>query len=224
MHLRVLNGSPRGLKSNTKLLLDNLVESFQATGEHRVDVTVLLRERKPQEWLRVTREADVVLLAFPLYADAMPGIVKEYIEAVSPLRNDARKPTFFFLVQSGFPEALHCRHVARYLKKVCRRLGAPHGGTLVRGGVEGIQVMPPWMTRKLYALCSRAGKELGGSSEWSEELVTQFAGRERYGAMGRGVLRLLSAVGVANMYWNQQMKAHGVRDRSDDQPLLDSVD
>ncbi len=148
MNLRVFNGSPRGLKSNTRILLNHFEKGFLAAGEHRFDVTLLLRERKPQEWLRNTREADVVLLAFPLYADAMPAIVKEYLEAISPLRDDEVKPTLMFLVQSGFPEAAHSRFVARYLEKVCRRLKVTHGGTLVRGGVEGIQVMPTWMTKK----------------------------------------------------------------------------
>mgnify|MGYP002725826336 CR=1 FL=1 len=219
MNLRVFNGSPRGLKSNTKILLDHFGEGFLAAGEHQLDGTLLLRERKPQEWLRNTREADVVLLAFPLYADAMPAIVKEYLEAISPLRGESQKPTFMFLVQSGFPEAAHSRFVARYLEKVCRRLGVTHGGTLVRGGVEGIQVMPPWMTKKLFALCGRAGEELGRDGTWSDGLTKEFAGRESYGAVGRGVLRALSAVGVTQMYWKQQMKSHGVLGQSRAQPL-----
>jgi hypothetical protein len=219
MRLHVFNGSPRGLKSNTRLMVDQMCAGISATGAHEVGVTYLLREHKPQEWLRLTRQAEVVLLAFPLYADAMPGVVKEYLEALVPLRQDGYKPTFIFLVQSGFPEAVHSRSVARYLEKLCRRLGAPHGGTLVRGGVEGIQVMPPWMTRTLYRLCVDAGEELGATGTLSPDLCRRFAGRERYGAVGRGVLRVLKVMGVTDMYWKQQMKQHGVLERSRARPL-----
>jgi NAD(P)H-dependent FMN reductase len=218
MRLLVVNGSPRGLKSNTRLLLDRLVEGFEGEGGEALEVLYLLRQREPALWLERVRSAEAVLLAFPLYADAMPAVVKELIEALGELRKTEGGPPFYYLVQSGFPEAHHSRFVARYLEKLCRRLGVRHGGTLVRGGVEGIQVMPPSMTKKLYALCTEAGRELARSGAWSEDLRRRFAGREKFGAWGRLVVRTLRATGIINMYWKGQLKQHGAWDRRDARP------
>ena len=68
--------------------------------------------------------ADAVLLGMPLYTDAMPGLVMAFIEALAP-RVGAVNPPLGFLVQSGFPEALHSRPLERYLEKLARRLGSP---------------------------------------------------------------------------------------------------
>ena len=83
--------------------------------------------------------AECVLLGFPLYTDAMPGMVKHFIEALEPLAGRKDNPSLGFLVQSGFPEGLHSRYVERYLEKLAERLGCPYLGTIVKGNGEGVR-------------------------------------------------------------------------------------
>ena len=71
----------------------------------------------------------------------MPAIVKQFIEALEPLKNRENNPPMGFIVQSGFPEALHSRYVEHYLQKLAARLNAPYLGTIVKGGGEGIRMM-----------------------------------------------------------------------------------
>jgi hypothetical protein len=78
---------------------------------------------------------EYVLLAFPLYTDAMSGGVKRFIELLRPISQHSRKahPKLLFLVQSGFPEAIHSRAIEKYLQKLAHRLNCDYVGTIIRG-------------------------------------------------------------------------------------------
>lgn len=70
-------------------------------------------------------------------------VVKTYIEAFKPrvdiAKAEGANPILGFMVQSGFPEALHSRLLQRNLEKLVRRLCASYAGTVVRGGGEALQ-------------------------------------------------------------------------------------
>jgi hypothetical protein len=65
-----------------------------------------------------------------------------------------------FVMQSGFPESTHLRHVERYLAKLAARLGSPYLGALIKGGGEGIRLMPDTMNRKLFDQLIALGQSL----------------------------------------------------------------
>ena len=166
MQLAVFNGSPRGLKSNTRLLMEQMLAGFEAAGgEADVSIHYLARTKQIAEQVAAYEAADLVILAFPLYTDSMPGICKVFIEALAPVQ---KQPGFKigFLVQSGFPEAEHSAHVEAYLEKLTDRLGAEYIGTIIKGGVEGIQIQPEQMTRKLYESMQAFGKDLAETGNW----------------------------------------------------------
>ena len=73
MRLLVLNGSPRGPRSNTDVLLDPLVAGFTAAGGELTGRLHLVRSSHADEAVRAFPSADAVLLAFPLYCDALPA-------------------------------------------------------------------------------------------------------------------------------------------------------
>ena len=81
------------------------------------------RVKGTDKFLKLFQEAEQVLLAFPLYTDCMPGIVKVFIESLEPLCSREGNPDVGFIVQSGFPEAIHSRYVEKYLEKPSLRLG-----------------------------------------------------------------------------------------------------
>jgi NAD(P)H-dependent FMN reductase len=103
-----------------------------------------------QQYRRHFSAAEVIWLGFPFYTDAMLGIVKSFIELLAPLIGRADNPPIGFLVNSGFPEALHTRYVERYLEKLAVRLNAPYLGTIVKGGGEGLRMMPAERTVDLF--------------------------------------------------------------------------
>ncbi len=200
------NGSPRGPKSNTRILLGHIAAGLEATDREVVDILYLVRSRERERQLQLITAADAVLIAFPLYTDAMPGLVKQFFEDLAALPDQTHHPPLAFLVQSGFPEAAHSRPVERYLTRFTRRLGCRYLGTTVRGGVEGIQARPPWMTRRLYALMRELGMTLSETSGFDPGVLRRLAPREKMSPLRRTIFALLQRIGVGNFYWDMQLK------------------
>ena len=165
-----------------------------------------------------------MILAFPLYCDGTPSLVKDFIEQLAPLRVRARNPPMGFIVQSGFPEALHSRAVERYLCKLAGRLHSPYLGTVVRGGVEGIQVMPGWMTGKLFRRFEELGRRFAETGRFDPALIAQLAGPERFTWSGRLLFRLLAALGLTRWYWDTKLKNNGVYEHRFARPYLPARD
>ncbi len=215
MKLMLCNGSPRGESGNTAILLKHFTDGFTAAPENSFEVAYLRRVGEHADVAARCREAGAVIIAFPLYADSMPAIVKDFIEA---LGTGGPCPPVGFIVQSGFPEAVHSRSVEKYLEKLARRLGSRYLGTVIRGGVEGIQIMPPLMTRRLFMAFKSLGRHFGVTREFHPRITRSLAAKERLSAMGRLVLRLMRAAGLADYYWNMNLKRHDAFARRFDHP------
>jgi NAD(P)H-dependent FMN reductase len=206
MKLVFINGSPRGKSSNTALLLDRFLSGFQSVDkEIRVDYFYLKKKGQAEQAVQALNQADIAIIAFPLYTDAMPGIVKELFEVLHPdsFRNTRLK--LGFIVQSGFPESHHSTFVERYLVKLARRMGIDYLGTMIKGGVEGIQIQPRWMTRYLD-LFYEQGQYLALEWEFSREIIQKLKNPDRMRGFRLLLFRLLRKAGLSNYYWNMQLK------------------
>jgi NAD(P)H-dependent FMN reductase len=208
MKLTVFNGSPRGQKSNTKILLERFLQGFQETPGNSHEIYYLNRIRQAATFQQAFGQAGVALLAFPLYTDAMPGLVKAFIETLGTYCTREHNPAIGFIVQSGFMEATHSRHVEKYLEKLSARLGSRYLGTVIKGGVEGIQVQPPGMTRKLFERFSLLGRAFGQTGRFDEAILRELAQPERLTKPMIVLLTLMGMTGLTNFYWNNQMKAN----------------
>jgi len=215
MRRLLLNGSPRGKESNSRLLLGWLAEGLAETTPLVLDLAHASADEAREAFL----DADQVVFAFPLYTDAMPALVKRFIESlgdVDPARLQGKQVAF--IVQSGFPEAIHTETLATYLARLCVRLGLRHLGTINKGGVEGIRIMPPPLVRKTKQRFIRAGRELATLGEFTPALVATLAGRRNLGWGRTQLFHVLSWLGVTNYYWNTMLKKHGAFTRRFDQP------
>ncbi len=218
MRLLVLDGSPRAPRSNTGLLLDALLRGFTAGGGVVIGRHSLVRPAGRGEAVRQFADADAVLLGFPLYVDAMPAPVMEFIEALAPRVHAAPNPALLFLVQSGFPEACHSRPVERLLEKVARRLGAPYLGTVVRPGTEGIRTMAEsWIARRL-APFEALGRGLARDGRLDPSIVASLAWPERLGSGPIWSVRVAIGRFFAHRFWNAQLRAHGALGDRDARP------
>ena len=221
MKLTIFNGSPRGKKSNTAILMNHFIQGFTSDGENQenqVDIAYLVHIKKTDQHVKMFAEAQRVILAFPLYTDAMPGIVKYFIEQLEPLCGKKNSFDLGFLVQSGFPEAHHSRFIEKYLEKLTARLGGNYLGTVVRGGVEGISIQPPLMTKKLFSAFYRLGDHFGKTGAFHKEIIRSLAKREHLSGFARFFYRLLNLTGLTNFYWNSQLKANKAYNQRFNQP------
>ncbi|MGA1983752.1 MAG: NAD(P)H-dependent oxidoreductase [Acidobacteriaceae bacterium] len=215
--LLLLNGSPRGERSNSMKMLARVAEGWERGTGSRPETLHLARKADFDRAIAAFATTDVVLLGLPLYTDSMPALVKAYIEALTPRVAVARaggvNPRFGFLVQSGFPEALHSRALERYLEKLARRLGAPYAGTIVRGGGESLQMMPDDANKKLWARLRVMGEQLARDGRFGAEELKAVAGTERYSALTGALLWLVAKLPIVQFYWNRKLKKNGAWER-----------
>lgn len=217
MRLTVFNGSPRTRTSNTGLLLDHLLAGFTANGGEVDGHHYLAQPARRRRQVEAFAAAETALIAFPLYVDAMPAPVKEFIEALAPLAGRADNPGLLFLVQSGFPEACHSRPVEAWLERFARRMNAPYLGTIVKGGAEGIRERPAAMQKNIYRPFHDLGVALARTAALDPRLLAAIAGRERYAPLALKVLApLMMRLGIG--WWDRQLRENGAYERRDAAP------
>lgn len=234
------NGSPRGKAGNTAILLEHFTRGFMSARGNSYELAYLKEMKCHAAIAAGCLKAQAVIIAFPLYADSMPAVVKDFIETLvessgSPaVRNkkgaskrtakNGAMPPLGFIVQSGFPETAHSRYVEKYLEKLARRMNAPYLGTVIRGGVEGIQSMPRFLTRRLFTAFRSLGRHFGVTKEFHPIIVKSLAGRDRMSAPGRAVFRLLLMTGLVDMGWDMMLKKNGVYQHRFDRPYITKKD
>jgi multimeric flavodoxin WrbA len=215
--LTVFNGSPRGVHSNTNILLDHFLKGFQSISGRETTIVNLIRPQELKQSLEAYQQAECVILGFPLYTDAMPAIDKTFIEMLADCRN-GNNPPMGFLVQSGFSEARHSRHVERYLQKLTARLNSPYLGSIIKGGIEGIQIRPESMTRKLFESYFQIGESFAESGQFDPNLLKKLARPESYPAYLGPLFSLFTKLPKSSWYWDHQMKENGVFEKRFNRP------
>ncbi len=214
--ITVFNGSPRGKKGNTPIMLEEIMKGF--SGEYKIHH--LVRVNEIDEQVMAFRNANCVWLGFPLYTDVMPGLVKNFIEGLEPLLGRNNNPALGFLVQSGFPEGTHSRYVERYLEKLAQRLNSPYLGTIVKGNGEGIRVMPAEATQSLFDNLQTLGKNLAETGKLNPEILETIAKPERYPRILGPIFRIFLNTKIAHSYFDGMMHENSAYERRNDQPFL----
>jgi hypothetical protein len=216
--LLLLNGSPRGERSNSMKMLTRVAEGWQLSGGKAPEVIHLAQRLRFDRAVAAFAEADVVLLGLPLYTDSMPGLVMSYIEALAPRVSVVGNPTLAFLIQSGFPEALHSRPLEHYLEKLARRFASPYAGTIVRGGGESLQMMPDNANKKLWAQLRNLGTQLACDGRFGPAELKAISGRERFSPFTAALLSVACKLPIAQFYWNGMLKKNGAWQQRFDAP------
>jgi hypothetical protein len=196
-----------------------VIEGWKGAGAPEPDILHLAQRGDFERAVERFPGADTVLLGTPLYTDAMPALVKQYIEALAPGMESASqgnvRPTLGFLVQSGFEEALHSRPLERYFEKLVRRLGSPYAGTIVRGCGWSLQAMPESENRELVDHLRALGEQLARDRRFSEAELRAVAGTERFSPIAAAWLSLAFSqpAAIPNSYLDRAMEKNGVWDR-----------
>ncbi len=218
MKLTVFNGSPRGKGSSTRVLLEHFLHGFMTAGGNTYELVYLNRVREGDKFVNLFQEAEHVLLAFPLYTDCMPAIVKAFIESLESLCGREGNPDIGFMVQGGFPEAIHSRYVEKYLEKLASRLGCRYVGTIIKGGCEGIRARPARRTRKLFESFYQLGQIYGETGLFDGELVHTLAQPERLPGLLAMLFKLLVKTRFFTSYWDNMLKENDAYEKRFDKP------
>ncbi len=220
MKLVIINGSPRNKKSNSRILADEFLKGFNSIDREEADIYFLASKKQREEAVKAFCQNTTILFIFPLYTDAMPGIVKEFFEKIY-LEPKIEAQKVGYIVQSGFPEAKHSVYLEKYLERFTqKRLNAEYLGTVIRGGVEGIQIMPPGMTARLFNTFRKLGEHFARTGEFSESIKQKLGKPYTLSARRLLLFRLISLTGLNNFYWNSMLKKYGSYERRFDKPFM----
>jgi multimeric flavodoxin WrbA len=214
--MTVFNGSPRGNKGNTPIMLQEFQRGFGDDSQTHH----LVKTRDIAKQLEAFKNAECVWLGFPLYTDCMPGLVKNFIEELDALSSQRNNPPIGFLVQSGFPEGTHSRYVERYLKKLADRLGSPYLGTIVKGNGEGTRLRSREMNEKLFDVLQSLGKGLAEVGQLDPEILQEIAKPERYPRILEPIFKAFLRTKLAHSYFDTMLVENGAFERRFDQPFI----
>ena len=219
MQLTVFNGSPRGRKSNSKIILDQFLAGFEATPGNSYELHYLNRLNDIDRFVLAYGEAETVLLTHPLYTDAMPAIVKDFIEHLEPFVGKESNPTIGFIVQSGFVAAAHSRYVERYWEKLSRRLDSPYLGTIIKGGCEPLHRSEKQFKKVLDGFFE-LGKDFGETGQFNEKMVKKLAEPEKISTLMRLIVQLVWKIS-GNGYWDDWLKENEAYEKSFARPYTE---
>ena len=148
----------------------------------------------------------------------MPGIVKEFFEDLVGTENTMQKKVGF-IVQSGFPESIHSVALERYLEKLTKRLGHLYLGTVIKGGVEGIKIMPPGMTKKLFNQFEKLGSYFAEFHKFDPQITKQLSKPYKFSALRIQFFKLISKTGLTNFYCDMHLKKNNAFEQRYDKPF-----
>jgi hypothetical protein len=191
--------------------MEHFLEGFRKVSKEEVPIFYLANLSKMEEHVKAFEDAENVIIIFPLYCDSMPGLVKEFIERISLIEN-AQDKRVGFIVQSGFPEAIHSTFIERYLQKLAARQKWDYLGTVIKGGVEGIQIMPPLMTKKLFDNFNDLGKHFGTTNSFDPEILKALRKPLKLSKQRLLFFRFGNIFGLTNYYWNSNLKKNNAFD------------
>jgi len=135
----IINGSPKAKISVSKLLIDFLQTQFSPAAQV-FQATQLLDKTLDSEEYRKILQADVLLLVFPLYIDALPApLVKvlNTLEIIIKNTKPSKLPLLYAVVNCGFFEAQHNLLAIEILENFASRCGLNwmHGLAIGSGGL-----------------------------------------------------------------------------------------
>lgn len=196
----IINGSPKGKNGNTEIFIRNFLSGMC----EKVEVRRIVEEDYEKLAVQVL-EYDSIILALPLYIHSMPGITMRFIEHLET--NATKRPMHIgFILQCGFPEGFQCDYLERYFKTLAEELNMNYLGTLVKTDAAGINVMPGFMTRKLFASLKEFGKVYEKTHKFDRAIIERMKQPYKVEGIQLRFMKLAKKLGLMDIMWNKSLK------------------
>ena len=187
----LLVGSPHGRKSTSQALGGYLLEQLNASGLQTETIQLypaLGSRERAQSLLKAVASNDLIVLAFPLYVDSLPGPITRALELISAQRttvqlaNEAERPAFVAVVNSGFPEAEQNRTALAICAQFAQASGFTWAGGLALGGGSSVVNGTPldqlgWRGNSIRASLELTAGSLASGNPTPDEAVRLMAKR-----------------------------------------------
>jgi NAD(P)H-dependent FMN reductase len=214
MKLTIVNGSPRGRKSNSDRILQWLLADIKDTSGFSYEKIYVVDIKERESQIDMLKASDSIVVIFPLYTDCMPGITKDYFEYMESNKNIFEGKAITFIVHSGFPEAIQSRAVEKYNEYLARLLKMDYMGTIIMGGSEALSAAPDNMFKKKITCFKAIGKSIVQKKPLTAEDKADIEKPE----LLPWYMIFIMKLNVSNFFWNSMLKKNNAFDKRFDKP------
>lgn len=217
-------GSPKVKKRATSGILgEYLLDRLKADGWQTETLTLkasLSREKGQTELCGAVDRSDLIILAFPLYIDALPYLVTKALEIIAGHRKtqgNEKPQRMFALINNGFPESYQNALALAICRTFADRSGIAWAGCLAVGAGEAMgggqdlteskRSGPP--VNHIIGALDRAGKDLARGKAVSPDTQNRIS-KSPIPLVSFGIWRWLFAK-LGDKWWIQQAKENGIK-------------
>ena len=220
----LLVGSPRGKKSSSTNLGTYLLTALQKKGLKTLQTQwighALRSQDKIQQMLEAIDEADIIILAAPLYDDCEPYIVIKIMELIVARQKELAKTSkestgkiFSVIVNCAFPELHHNVAALQIYRKFASDVGFHWGGSLAISAGEALQGKEGKslddvgsMAKKVKGVLDRMADSFSEGSPPADEIMSIIPS-----FFYHGPLSFLGSLfnGINNRMWASRAKKKG---------------
>ena len=133
MKIGIINGSPRGKKSNSEILIKYLCSLLE---EHQINKYYLFSSKIHSEIKSEIHNADVLIFVFPLYIDSIPSSLLDILLKFEEEKIINSKTKIYCIVNNGFFEGKQNQLAILQMKNWCQKTGAEWGQGIGIGAGE----------------------------------------------------------------------------------------
>ena len=133
MKIGIINGSPRGKKSNSEILIKYLCSLLE---EHQINKYYLFSSKIDSEIKSEIHNADALIFAFPLYIDSIPSSLLDILLKFEEEKIVNSKTKIYCIVNNGFFEGKQNQLAILQMKNWCQKTGAEWGQGIGIGAGE----------------------------------------------------------------------------------------
>jgi NAD(P)H-dependent FMN reductase len=216
----MLVGSPRTGKSTSSSLGGYLFEQLQARGIETQTLQIYTSfnsQTRMDALYEAVDNADLVVLAFPVYVDTLPAPVTATLEKIAARRQgNSSKIHFAAISNCGFPEAHHNQTALAVCSEFARQNGFAWQGSLALGGGEGLVHGIPLNELDGRAMPLKQALNLAAQALSNRQPIPPNA----QNLFGKPVIPNWLYKLFGNYGWRQQAKQYGMQKELRRQPYL----
>ncbi|MCB0120389.1 MAG: NAD(P)H-dependent oxidoreductase, partial [Anaerolineales bacterium] len=208
----LLVGSPRTRKSTSASLGTYLFEQIKSRGVETEIIQIYTSINSPQKsqaMIDAVNNADLTVLAFPLYVDSLPAPVIAALEKISTNRSGGNSK-FAAVANCGFPEAHHNDAALGICAEFASQNGFEWLGSLALGGGEGLVHGTPLNEMSGPAIPIKKSLEIAAEALSNGQPIPQSA-RD---LLAKPVIPNWLYKMFGGFGWKQSAKKYGVKDLS----------
>lgn len=216
MKLAVINGSPRGEKSNSNRMTQWIFQQEDTNNQIDYNTFFLYKTTKHVEYMEDLSSYDSFLFVFPLYVDSMPAITKAFFDLMAENKGIFEGKPVHFIIHSGFPEMVQSLSLKRYITYFSSKLmNMDYKGTLIMAGSEALQSAPDGYFGKKLSIFRTLYKTLLNAQNFNESLSYQLSS---YYQLNMFQKILFTINPLKDFYWNYVLKKNNAKKKVNDAP------